>query len=65
MPRKYKLGDTVLVPRGHNGAVKATVLEVWDDRERHMRVRLEFDDADEDEDPSIILTSPSGILPAA
>lgn len=64
MADQLTVGATVLVPWGLGAPVKATVLEVWGDPPIHVRVQLRPDDADESEEPAIILVSPS-VLQAA
>lgn len=64
MAKQLKVGDTVLVPWGLGDPVKATVVEVWGDPPVHVRVQLRPEDADESEEPTIILISPSVVQAA-
>jgi hypothetical protein len=53
----------VYVPWGI-GRVPARVLEVWGDPPAHVRVQLELEGADTDDEPFVLLLSPS-VLEAA
>lgn len=64
MERRFREGDRVLVPWGLGDPVPATVVEVWGDPAVHLRVRLEPVDADDSDEPVIILISPD-VLEAA
>lgn len=64
MSQQFKVGDTVLVPWGLGDPVRATVVEVWGDPVAHLRVQLDLPDADEGEEPAVILISPT-VLSAA
>lgn len=64
MVKQLKVGDSVLVPWGLGDPVPATVLEVWGDPPLHVRVKLQPADADESEEPAIILISPKVLLAA-
>lgn len=64
MADQIKEGDKVLVPWGLGDPIKATVLEVWGDPPAHVRVQLQPEDADEFEEPTVILISPT-VLSAA
>jgi hypothetical protein len=45
--------------------VKTTVVEVWGDPPVHVRVRLWLEDADESEEPVVILLISPSVLEAA
>jgi len=64
MADQLKVGDSVLVPWGLGEPVEATVLEVWGDPPRHVRVQLRPSDGDETDEPTVILVSPSVLLAA-
>lgn len=64
MAEQIKVGDTVLVPWGLGDPVKAKVVELWGDPPTHVRVQLEPEDADESEEPTIILISPNQLSAA-
>lgn len=53
-----------MVPWGLDNAIRATVLEVWGDPPTQVRVRLEAEGADEDEESPVILLS-ADVLEAA
>ncbi len=65
MTDQFKVGDAVLVPWGLGGPMRATVVEVWGDAAEHLRVQLHFEDAAEEDDPSVILISREDVLSAA
>jgi len=62
--RQLQVGDTVLVPWGLGEPVPATVVEVWGDPPAHVRVRLRPPEADESDEPTVILVRPDAVTPA-
>jgi hypothetical protein len=51
--RRVRVGDVVLVPWGLAEPVRARVVEVWGDRQSHVRVQLMAED--DDDQPVILL----------
>lgn len=60
--RMYKIGDEVDVPWGVDRYLKATVIDVWDTPEAHVKVRI---DVDEDPEEPVVLLLSSSTLSAA
>jgi len=59
-----KIGDRVEVPWGLKRNVPGTVVEVWGDPPTQVRVELEFDGDDEDDERVVLLLSPSAMSAA-
>ena len=53
-----KPGDRVTVPWGLDGDARGTVLEVWGDPPRHVRVEPVVPGSDESDEPAVLLLSP-------
>jgi len=59
----FKPGTRVVVPWGLDEPRRAVVIEVWGDPPTQIRVQLE--PLSEDEDPAVLLLSPSVVEPEA
>lgn len=59
MRGQLKAGTSVLVPWGLKRDVLGTIIEVWGDPPKHVRVELHFDDRDDDDERVVLLLAPS------
>jgi len=64
MAQKLKVGDTVYVPWGLEEPVEGTVVELWGEPPTQVRVQLHLGDGDDQDEPVVLLLSPS-VLTAA
>lgn len=64
MAGQLTVGTTVRVRCGLEGDVEGAVVEVWGDPPAHVRVELHFVDDGDDDEPVVLLLSPSVVTAA-
>lgn len=64
MAEQLKVGDRVYVPWGLANPVAGIVVELWGEPPTQVRVQLHLDDGDDQDEPVVLLLSPS-LLTAA
>jgi len=62
--QQLQVGSSVVVPWGLERDVEGVVVEVWGNPPAHIRVRLRFEEDDEEAEPVVLLLSPSSVTAA-